>query len=228
MTTYDDKSDLINGETYNYRVAAINGLSINPFSSVVAVTIPLAPPADFKAATGKESASIALTWSPAANATGYEVQRTTGINNMRNFKTIATISNGQTTTFVDKLGLINRDTYNYRIAAFDTRSASAFSSVVTAIPQLTAPASFKAITGLECTSTALSWTSVANATGYEIQRTRGINNMRNFTTIANISNGQTTTFMDKAGLVNGELYEYRIVAFDNRSTSVFSPVVSAI
>ncbi|CAF3283570.1 unnamed protein product [Rotaria sp. Silwood2] len=224
-TTFVDKSSLVNGETYEYRIVTFDSLLKSPFSSVVSAIPQLTAPASFKAIAGEESASVVISWSPVTNATGYEIQRRSAINNTRNFSAIATISNGQTTTFVDKSGLVTGKTYNYRIVAFDSRLKSAFSSVVSAVPQLTAPANFKAITGKESASIVLSWSPVTNATGYEIQRRSAINNTRNFSAIASISNDQTTTFVDESGLVNGNTYNYRIAAFDTGVISAFSSII---
>jgi fibronectin type 3 domain-containing protein len=226
-TSYIDKLGLVNGETYNYRIAAIDNRLTSAFSSIVSATPQLTPPANFKAMTGHESATIALSWSPVTNATGYGIHRASLIDGVKNFSRIAIIFNAQTTTYVDKLDLVNGETYDYKIAAMDSRLRSAFSSIVAATPQLTPPANFKAMTCRESATITLSWSPVTNATGYGIHRASPIDGVKNFSRIAIIFNAQTTTYVDKVDLVNGETYDYKIAAMDSRLRSAFSSTVSA-
>ena len=221
VANYVDRSCLVNGEIYNYKIAAIDYGSTSAFSSIASAKPQLMPPADFKAVSGQESAYINLSWSAVLNATGYKIERSSAITGITYFNTIATISDGQTTTYIDKSGLLNEENYNYRIAAIDSRLTSTFSPVVSAMSLMTAPANFNAVSGNYSTTIALSWSPVTNASGYEIQRASGIHDMRNLRTIATISSGQTTTYIDKLDLVNGETYNYRIAAIDNRSRGLF-------
>ncbi|CAF5078858.1 unnamed protein product, partial [Rotaria sp. Silwood1] len=69
-TNYIDKSNLINGETYYYKIAATDSRFTGRFSPILQAVPQLAPPDNFKAVTGDESASIDLSWTSVVGATG--------------------------------------------------------------------------------------------------------------------------------------------------------------
>ncbi|CAF0995448.1 unnamed protein product, partial [Rotaria sordida] len=226
-TNYIDKSNLINGQTYYYKIAAKDGQSTGRVSPIIQGIPQLAPPDSFKAVTGHESASIDLSWTSVVGATGYEIQRSSTNNDAAIFTTIATISNTSTTYYIDKSNLINGQTYYYKIAAQDGQSTGRFSPLMYANPQLPSPHNFKAVTGRESASIDLSWTSVTGATAYEIQRSSTNNDAAKFTILATIWNASTTDYMDKSNLINAQTYYYRIAASDSRSTGRFSPIIQA-
>ncbi|CAF1418484.1 unnamed protein product [Adineta ricciae] len=85
----------------------------------------------------------------------------------------------------------------------DSRPRSTFSSVVTATSQMPSLTNFKAAACLESNAVALSRRQVANVAGYTTQRTLSIHHIMDFTTIKTISDDQTTTYVDQAGLING-------------------------
>ncbi|CAF1489946.1 unnamed protein product, partial [Adineta ricciae] len=226
-TAYSDESNLVNGNSYKYRIAAIDGRATSDFSSIITATPQFGAPAKFKAVSGLESTSIVLSWTFVENATGYRIERALPINDVMDFTVIQTISNGRTTTYNDKFALINGKTYSYKIAAIKNQFVSAFSPIASATSQLSSPARFQAETGNESRTVILSWATVADATGYEIQR--AISNYRtmDFATIATITSAETTSYIDRFNLVNGEDYVYRIAAIDNMSTGAFSTNISA-
>ncbi|CAF5064690.1 unnamed protein product, partial [Rotaria sp. Silwood1] len=226
-TNYIDKSNLINGQTYYYKIAASDSRCTSRYSPITQANPQLAPPDNFKAVTGHESASIDLSWKSVVGATGYEIQRSSTNNYGDIFNRIATISNTWTTTYIDKSNLINGQTYYYKIVANDDQSTGRFSPTIQAIPQFAPPDNFKAVTGHESASVDLAWTSVVGATGYEIQRSSTNNDAATFTIIATISNTSTTNYMDKSNLINGQTYYYKIAASDSRSTGRFSSIIQA-
>ncbi|CAF5022045.1 unnamed protein product, partial [Rotaria sp. Silwood1] len=226
-TTYIDKSNLINGQTYYYKIVANDDQSTGRFSPTIQAIPQFAAPDNFKAVTGHESASIDLSWKSVVGGTGYEIQRSSTNNDAATFTIIATISNTSTTNYMDKSNLINGQTYYYKIAASDSRSTGRFSSIIQANPQLAQPDNFKAVTGHESASINLSWVSVVGATGYEIQRSPAYYFLSEFTTVATISNGSTTNYIDKSNLINGQTYYYKIAGNDSRSTGRFSSIIQA-
>ncbi|CAF5004994.1 unnamed protein product, partial [Rotaria sp. Silwood1] len=226
-TSYVDNSNLINGQTYYYKIAARDIRSTSRYSPIIQANPQLAPPDNFKAVTGRESASIELSWASVVGATGYEIQRSSINNDAAIFTIIATISNTWTTNYIDKSNLINAQTYYYKIVPKDSQSTGRFSPIVQAQPQLDPPANFKTVTGCESASIDLSWTSVVGATGYEIQRSSTNNDAAEFTIIATISNTSTINYIDKSNLINGQTYYYKIAAKDGQSTGRFSPIIEA-
>ncbi|CAF5064218.1 unnamed protein product, partial [Rotaria sp. Silwood1] len=225
--TYIDKSNLVNGQSYYYKIVANDGQSTGRFSPIIQANPQLAQTDNFKAVTGHESASIDLSWTSLVGATGYEIHRSSTNNDAATFTKIATISNTSTTKYIDKSNLINGQIYYYKIAASDSRSTGRFSSIIQAKPQLAQTDNFKAVTGHESASIDLSWTSVVGATGYEIQRSLDPSFISKFTTVANISNTSKTNYIDKSNLINGQAYYYKIAASDSRSTGRFSSIIQA-
>ncbi|CAF5063645.1 unnamed protein product, partial [Rotaria sp. Silwood1] len=226
-TNYIDKSNLINGETYYYNIAATDSRHTGRFSSIIQAKPLLAAPDNFKAVTGHESASIVLSWTSVLGATGYEIQRSSTNNDLAEFTIIATISNTLTINYIDKSNLINGQTYYYKIVAKDSQSTGRFSAIIQANAQLAPPDNFTAVTAHESASIDLSWTCVVGATGYEIQRSSTNNDEAKLTRIATISNTSTSNYIDKSDLINGQTYYYKIVASDSRSIGRFSPIIEA-
>ncbi|CAF3752814.1 unnamed protein product [Rotaria sp. Silwood1] len=226
-TNYIDKSNLINGQTYYYKIAASDSPSTGRFSSIIQAKPQLAQPGNFKAVTGHESASVNLSWVSVVGATGYEIQRSLDSSFISKFTTVATISNGSATNYIDKSNLINGQTYYYTIAARDSRCTGRYSPIIQANPQLAPPDNFKAVTGHESASIDLSWKRVVGATGYEIQRSSTNNYGAIFNRIAIISKTSTSNYIDKSNLINGQTYYYKIAANDGQSAGRFSPVINA-
>ncbi|CAF3870572.1 unnamed protein product, partial [Rotaria sp. Silwood1] len=226
-TTYIDKLNLINGQTYYYKIAPSDSRSTGRFSSIIQTKPQLAQPDNFKAVTAHESASICLTWTSVVGATGYEIQRSSTNDDGATFNRIATISNTWPNTYIDKSNLVNGQSYYYKIVANDGQSTGRFSPIIQANPQLAQTDNFKAVTGHESASIDLSWTSLVGATGYEIHRSSTNNDAATFTKIATISNTSTTKYIDKSNLINGQIYYYKIAASDSRSTGRFSSIIQA-
>ncbi|CAF3945455.1 unnamed protein product, partial [Rotaria sp. Silwood1] len=226
-TNYIDKSNLINGETYYYKIAATDSRFTGRFSPILQAVPQLAPPDNFKAVTGDESASIDLSWTSVVGATGYEIQRSFTNNEGAIFSIIASISNTLTTNYIDKSNLINGQTYYYKIAGSDSRSIGRFAPIIEGNPQLAPPDNFRAVTSHESASIDLSWTSVVGATGYQIQRSSTNNDGAMFTIIATISNTPMSNYIDKSNLFNGQSYYYKIAAVDGECAGRFAPVVNA-
>ncbi|CAF3512500.1 unnamed protein product, partial [Rotaria sp. Silwood2] len=223
-TTFVDKSGLVTGKTYNYRIVAFDSRLKSAFSSVVSAVPQLPAPANFNAITGKESASIVLSWSPVTNATGYAIQRRLAINNTRNFSAIATISNDQTTTFVDESGLVNGNTYNYRIAAFDTAVISAFSSIIQGTAHIRPPEKLLARQIRSSHAVLLSWAPVKEGTGYNIKRSAedGTGSPKTITTILD---SNVDEYLDQS-LGDNCKYCYTITSKDNKDESIYESRVA--
>ena len=157
--TYTD-SGLTNGTAYSYTVTCIKNSVESAASAAVQVTPFVLTPAvpTGVIATGG-NAQVALSWSTAANATGYKVYRGATL-----------IATQATTSYVDT-GVANGTAYSYTIVATNGSASSAASSPVSATPMAPAPAQ---PTGLVATpgnaQVALVWNAVATATSYRIYR----------------------------------------------------------
>jgi large repetitive protein len=183
-------SGLTNGTPYTYYVTAIKAGVESQGSSTVTVTpFVLTPAVPTGLVATQGNTQVAISWSPAANATGYLVYRG------------ATLVSTQTgTTFTD-IGLTNGTSYTWTVVATNGTARSAASAPLSATPLAPAPA---APTGLTATAgntqVTLGWTTVTTATSYKVYR-NGVY----------VASSATTSFID-TGLTNGTLYTYYVTA----------------
>ena len=160
---------------YYYRMRASNGVGSSGYSTVVSVTTPAAPPATPAglAALAVSASQINLSWSDVANATGFEIDRST---NGTNFTLAATVGAGVTT--YSNSGLAASTTYGFRVRAVNSGGASANSNVVSAttlpasgptVPA--APINVTASTSGNRRTVTVRWSDQSNnETGFEIGR----------------------------------------------------------
>jgi fibronectin type 3 domain-containing protein len=212
-TSYADDS-VSAGSTWYYRVFAIDSGGSSAASPVASAFTPPATPSGLTA-TPASSTEIDLTWSTAAGATGYTVQRSP--DGSTGWTTIAT----PTGTIYNDTGLTSATTYYYRVIATTSSSASAPSTVVSAMTPPSTP------TGLTATASApntisLQWNDVAGETGFTMQRSN------DGTTWANLAAvGANVTSYTDTGLSSGSIYYYRVSAVDAGGSSAPSAAVSA-
>ncbi len=206
---------LINGTTYTFTVAAINGVGTGPstesFNSVTPATVPDAPTIG-SATAGIEQATVSWT-APASDGgspiTGYIV--TPYVDGVA--QTSTTFNDTVTTQTVT--GLTNGTTYRFRVQAFNgvgTSGQSGLSNSITAAPAVPdAPVIGTATAGN--TEATLTWTApVADGgspvIGYEVVPYIG--------TVAQPSTvfNDTATTQTVTGLANGTTYTFTVAAFN--------------
>jgi hypothetical protein len=129
-------STVIPGNTYTYRVKAVNGTGSSGYSNTAKVTTPLpttpAAPTSLKLGTvtaGRTTDSFSISWTnPSGTITGYVVQYATDSGFTQNLatKTISGQSRGTTITGVPK-----RKTYYVRVQAVNWTISSPWSNVIT-------------------------------------------------------------------------------------------------
>ncbi|MFZ9126963.1 MAG: S8 family serine peptidase, partial [Steroidobacteraceae bacterium] len=173
---------------------------------------PPSPPATPSglSATADSWSQVTVSWTDVADETGYELQRAIGTGG---FATIANLG-ADVTSRVDT-GLSGSTTYRYRVRASNAGGASSYSteaSVTTpaappATPTLTA-------TAVSATQVNLSWTNVANESGYRLQRDGA-----DLATPA----ADATSFQD-TGATAGTTYTYRVQAWNAQGDSNWSTV----
>jgi len=195
---------VVNGTTYTYTVAAVNGSATSAQSTSVSATPappPLSTPTGLSATPG--DTTMALSWTAVSGATSYDVYRG-GVK-------ITTVA---TTTYADS-GLTNGTAYSYYVIAKNATQTSAASATATATPQAAPPA---APTGLSGTGgdqqVSLSWTAVSGATSYNVYR-GGVK----------VGSPTTTSYVD-TGLVNGTSYAYYVTAVKGGIESTASSTVN--
>jgi fibronectin type 3 domain-containing protein len=173
-----------------------------------------ATPAGLTATAG--NSQITLNWSTTANATGYNVQRSTTTGGP-----YSQISSPSSTTFTDS-GLTNGTKYFYVVSAFNSTGPSSNSAEVSATPTAPTPA---VPSGLAATASnakiILNWNASSGATSYNVKRSTSSG-----AEITIASPASVTTYTD-AVVVNGTKYFYEVSAVNSSGESANSAEVNA-
>lgn len=180
------------------------------------LTVPPSAPTNFVASA--TNSSVTLTWSPSLLATNYNLKR--ALINGGPYTNIATLA---TTNYTDAL-VTNGTTYYYVVSAISAAGVGTNSAQVSATPTGTptppdAPLNLVANAGNA--SVALTWSSSATATNYNVKRS-----MTNGGTYSTIASGAGTSLTDTQ-VTNGATYFYVVSASNANGESTNSAQVSA-
>ncbi|MBM4224781.1 MAG: hypothetical protein FJ167_08315, partial [Gammaproteobacteria bacterium] len=204
-TSYNDTT-AVAGKLYSYRVRSTGNPSGNVSESSGSDSgyRGLSAPTGVLASDGTSAAHVAVSWTAAVGATGYEVLRSVGSDTA-----IVVGSVGAVTTFNDTSADAGVG-YQYRVRSMGPTgvNASSPSDVNAGHKRLSPPAVVLASDGTEGTGVVVTWTAAPGATGYRVLRALG--------TATPSQIGETTgvlTFTDTTAVV-GTLYGYRVVAVD--------------
>ncbi len=123
--TYTDTT-VMPGNTYAYRVAAMNAAGPSAYTGTVSVSIAVVPPAPANvtataALRNNRSARVTLTWTNVANETGYTIQRATNAVFTAN---LATGSVGANVTTYTTGNLPRFTPYYFRVLAYNAAGVS--------------------------------------------------------------------------------------------------------
>ena len=219
--TYTD-TGLANGQTYFYKVTAVNSVGESPASNEANVTPPgytvSAPPTGLTATT-VSSSEIDLSWSAPTNTggsaiTGYVIERS--LDSGTSWSSIQS-NTGSTSTVYSDTPLPSSSTYTYRVHAINSVGDSPPSNTATATTRCGAvpqpPTNLVAATA-SSSQINLRWIAPSNngdcswITGYTVYRTlsSGTWSSTDITAVGNV-----TAYTD-TGLASNTTYSYQVTA----------------
>ena len=221
-TTYTN-TGLTNGTSYNFRVSALNAVTVGASSlagSVVPAGVPVAPTALTATPT---NGAVVLVWTRPLNdggnaITGYLVESS---NDGGTNWTTAIANTNSTVASTTVSGLTNGNQYSFRISAINAVGSGAASTVVAATPASVPTVPQSLVTTASHGQVVLSWNAPASnggsdVTGYRIERsTDGI-------TWNTISSGTVGTTFTVTGLTNGLTYLFRLAATNSIGDGVMT------
>jgi rhamnogalacturonan endolyase len=199
---------------YYFVISSVNEGGASGYSTEVSATTAPAAPTNVTAIPGNTQAT--LTWSAAANATGYLIQRGTASGG-----SYTEVGSTAGLTF-DDTGLTNGSTYYYVINSTNSNGTSVDSSQVSATPSASLPAAPALTAGGGNQEVTLDWTSVAGATGYTILT--GTQSGGPYSTLATV----TGTTYTETGLRNGGSFYYVAYAKNSSGPGAYSNEANAL
>lgn len=220
VTTWSE-TGLTASTTYSYRVCAYNSTgdssNSNEASATTAspVTVPIAP--SNLSANATSSSQISLSWTDASgNESGFRIERLSG-----GTWVYVTEVGGNVTSWSDS-GLNANTTYSYRVYAYNSAGSSDYSNQASALTGSTltttipkAPTNLQASVQSSPRSIVLTWQdNSSNESGFYMER---VTNKGKWVRIATLG-ANVTTYTDYS-VQSGNLYKYRVKAFNNMGTS---------
>ena len=218
-TSYTNTSYIENGNTYYYKVRALdaNGTA-GAWSSVVSVTYKQTLPAPTVTGGNDSQGRPTLKWDKVAGAAKYEVYRARSLNG--DYIKYATVTG---TSYTNTSYIENGNTYYYKVRALKSDgTAGAWSSIVAVTYKQTLSA--PAVTGGNDAQgrPTLTWNAVSGAAKYEVYRARSKDG-----TYTKYSTTTGTAYTNSSYLTSGATYYYKVRALDaNGNAGPYSAVVS--
>ena len=222
-TSYTNTSYIENGNTYYYKVRALdaNGTA-GAWSSIVSVTYRAASTGTLSAPSvtgGKDSQGRpTLKWNAVTGAAKYEVYRARSMNG--DYIKYSTVTG---TSYTNTSYIEDGNTYYYKVRALKSDgTAGAWSSIVSVTYKQTLSA--PAVTGGNDAQgrPTLTWNAVSGAAKYEVYRARSKDG-----TYTKYSTTTGTAYTNSSYLTSGATYYYKVRALDaNGNAGPYSAVVS--
>ena len=164
------------------------------------------------------NAQLVVTWTAVANATGYKVQWKSGSEGYNTGDRQATVTSGSTTRHTIP-GLANGTAYKVQViatrAGVNDGPASAEMTGTPTVSPPPPPPPLEQVTGVGVApgnaQLVVTWTAVANATGYKVQWKSGSEGYNTGDRQATVMSGSTTRHTIP-NLTNGTAYTVRVIA----------------
>ncbi|MFR1975356.1 MAG: leucine-rich repeat protein [Oscillospiraceae bacterium] len=218
-TSYTNISYIENGNTYYYKVRALdaNGTA-GAWSSVVSVTYKQTLPAPTVTGGNDAQGRPTLRWNAVSGAAKYEVYRARSMNG--DYIKYSTVTG---TSYTNISYIENGNTYYYKVRALDANGmAGAWSSIVSVTYKQTLSA--PTVTGGNDAQgrPTLKWNAVSGAAKYEVYRARSKNgDYIKYSTVTG------TSYTNTGYIENGNTYYYKVRALDASGTAgAWSSIVS--
>lgn len=217
MTSYTDKEAAAGAEC-RYRVRTLHTLYGNEgfgkWSPIVTATCLKLP--KMKKLTLRENGNMKVYWTKSLGASRYVLQRSTGEDG--DYKTIATIWDDETNSYLDKT-TERAKTYYYRVVAYNqtgiVKGSTGYVEPIGAknmeTPQMTLAQVSPTEPGIE-----LGWSRVPGAEGYRIYRSR--TQKGGYSKLITVKGTDTLAWLDATETEIGATYYYKVVAY-TRNTS---------
>ena len=222
-TSYTNISYIENGNTYYYKVRALdaNGTA-GAWSSVVSVTYKQTLSAPSVTGGNDAQGRPTLTWKAVTGAAKYEVYRARSRSG--EYIKYSTVTG---TSYTNISYIENGNTYYYKVRALDANgTAGAWSSIVSVTYRAasTGTLSAPAVTGGNDSQgrPTLKWNAVSGAAKYEVYRARSLNgDYIKYSTVTG------TSYTNTSYIENGNTYYYKVRALKSDGTAgAWSSVVS--
>ncbi len=213
-------TDVVQGETYQYRVKAFNNNTESSYSNIAEGTIPIEniPAPSNLVASEITFSTVIINWTDNAdNETGFFVERKSMTD--VDFITIDTLGIN-VISYVDDNDLLQTYSYEYRVQAFNEYTVSAYSNIVEVIipaAEILPPSDLTATE--ETNGIQLTWVDNSSIEEYFVIE-RSQSNSNDFIQIDTLSEN-TTSYLDD-NLEGGFRYYYRIYAFNEFTNSDYS------
>ncbi|RLF69769.1 MAG: hypothetical protein DRN55_09305, partial [Thermoplasmata archaeon] len=225
VLTYND-TGLTNGQTYYYRISAVNGVGEGELSEEVNATPLGVPSAPRNLVARAGDGYVVLRWEAPADdggspIIGYKIYRGTSLGNETYITTV-----GNETTYYNDTGLTNGQRYYYRVSAVNGIGEGELSEEVGAVPLSVPSAPQNLVARAGDGYVILTWKAPmddggSTITGYVIYRGTRLGGEAYLTTV-----GNETTYND-TGVTNGQTYYYRISAVNGVGEGELSLEVNA-
>ena len=220
-TSYTNTSYIENGNTYYYKVRALdaNGTA-GAWSSVVSVTYKQILPAPTVTGGNDNQGRPMLKWNAVTGAAKYEVYRARSKDG--DYIKYSTVTG---TSYTNTSYIENGNTYYYKVRALNANgTAGAWSSIVAVTYQPKQTLSAPTVTGGNDSQgrPTLKWNAVSGAAKYEVYRARSLNgDYIKYSTVTG------TSYTNTSYIENGNTYYYKVRALDaNGTAGAWSSIVS--
>jgi len=210
-TSYTNTSYIENGNTYYYKVRALDANSTaGAWSSIVSVTYKQTLPAPTVTGGNDSQGRPTLKWKAVSGAAKYEVYRARSKDG--DYIKYSTVTG---TSYTNTSYIENGNTYYYKVRALDANgTAGAWSSVVSVTYKQTLPA--PTVTGGNDSQgrPTLKWNAVSGAAKYEVYRARSKDgDYIKYSTVTG------TSYTNTSYIESGNTYYYKVRALKSDGTA---------